>query len=299
MATRPLAFPGSHRWILAELFVRQGTLALYGIALILLSLVAVMLQAFDPRLLDSGVNVWVKPAKFLSSVGIFALTAAWFFGYVRPERRNSPLMRFTVALLIFAGTFELAWISWQAAHGLESHFNVSTPFYASMYIAMGIGAALLVGTTLPLAWEIGRRPAASLSGDFVAAVVIGLLLTFLLGGILGGYMSSQHGHSVGLEGGRTFLFGWNRSGGDLRIAHFLGIHAQQAIPIFGGLIAAFGLRKGPRWAVLIGGAAIYAALTLTVFAQAVAGRPLFDVGDPHARTSPGCPVRGDGAAGED
>jgi len=66
MATRPLAFPDSHRWILAELFVRQGTLALYGIALILLSLVAVMLQAVDPRLLDSGVSVWVKPAKFLS-----------------------------------------------------------------------------------------------------------------------------------------------------------------------------------------------------------------------------------------
>jgi len=275
MATRPLAFPGSYRWILAELFVRQGTLALYGLTLLVLSIVAVFLQAIDPRLLDSGVNVWVKPAKFLSSVGIFAVTAAWFFGYVRPERRHSPLLRFTVALLIFAGTFELAWIGWQAAHGLESHFNVSTPFYASMYVAMGIGAALLVGTTLPLAWEIGRRPAAGLSGDFVAAVVIGLLLTFLLGGILGGYMSSQHGHSVGLEGGRAFLFGWNRSGGDLRIAHFLGIHAQQAIPILAALTAEAGLGKGGRWVALVVGTAVYAALTLAIFAQAIAGRPLF------------------------
>lgn len=275
MATRPLAFHGSYRWILGELFVRQGTLALYGIALILISLVAVMLQAIDPRLLDSGVSVWVKPAKFLSSVGIFALTAAWLFGYVRPERRHSPLMCFTVVLLILAGSFELVWIGWQAAHGLESHFNVSTPFYAAMYVAMGVGAALLVGTTLPLAWEIGRRPAPGLSRDFVAAVVIGLLLTFLLGGILGGYMSSQHGHSVGLEGGRTFFFGWNRSGGDLRIAHFLGIHAQQAIPILGALTAAAGLGKSARWAVLIAGAAVYTALTLAIFAQAVAGRPLF------------------------
>jgi len=275
MATRPLAFPGSYRWILAELFVRQGTLALYGLTLLVLSIVAVFLQAIDPRLLDSGVNVWVKPAKFLSSVGIFAVTAAWFFGYVRPERRRSPLMRFAVALLIIAGTFELAWIIWQAAHGLESHFNVSTPFYASMYVAMGIGAALLVGTTLPLAWEIGRRPAQGLSGDFVAAVVIGLLLTFLLGGILGGYMSSQHGHSVGLEGGRTYLFGWNRSGGDLRIAHFLGIHAQQAIPILAVLTAEAGLGKGGRWVALVVGTAAYAALTLAIFAQAIAGRPLF------------------------
>lgn len=275
MATRPLAFPGSHRWIIAELFVRQGTLALYGLTLLLLSLVAVMLQAIDPRLLESGINVWVKPAKFLSSVGIFALTAAWFFGYVRPERRRSPLMRFTVLLLILAGTFELVWISWQGAHGLESHFNISTPFYATMYILMGIGAALLVGTTLPLAWEIGRRPAQGLSGDFAAAVVIGLLMTFLLGGMLGGYMSSQHGHSVGIEGGRTFLFGWNRSGGDLRIAHFLGIHAEQAIPILAALTAEAGLGKGGRWAALIIGTAVYATMTLVIFVQAIAGRPLF------------------------
>jgi hypothetical protein len=260
--------------ILAQLFVRQRTLAIYGLASLGLTIVAVAMQAIDPRLLASGVNVWVKPAKFLSSVGIFALTAAWFFGYVRPERRNAPLMRFTVGLLTLASTFELVWIGWQGAHGLESHFNFSTPFYATMYALMGIAAALLVATTLPLAWEIARRPAQGLSRDYVAAVVIGLLLTFLLGGILGGYMSAQHGHSVGLEGGRTFLFGWNRSGGDLRIAHFLGIHAQQAIPILGALTAAAGLGKGARWGALVAGTAVYAALTLAVFAQAVAGRAL-------------------------
>ena len=63
-------------------------LALYGLALLGLAAAAVVLQLFDPRLLASGVNIWVKPAKFLFSVGVFALTAAWFFGYVRPERRR-------------------------------------------------------------------------------------------------------------------------------------------------------------------------------------------------------------------
>ena len=233
------------------------------------------LQLVDPRVRDSGVNVWVKPAKFLSSVGIFALTAAWFFGYVRPERRRSRLMRGTVAVLIAAGTFELVWISWQAAHGLESHFNFDTPFYIMMYQLMGAFAVLLVGTTLPLAWEIARRPALHLRKDFVAAVVLGLLLTFLLGGMLGGYMSSQAGHSVGMEGGRTFLFGWNRSGGDLRIAHFLGIHAEQAVPILAALTAEAGLGQRARWAALAAGTTAYAVLTLAIFAQAVAGRALF------------------------
>lgn len=275
MATRPLAFPGSWRWIPAELILRQGVLAMYGLTLLGLSVPALMLQIIDPRELASGVNVWVKPAKFFSSVGIFALTAAWFFGYVRPERRHSRLMRGTVATLIIAGTFELIWISWQAANGLESHFNNDTPFTSIMYSLMGLFAVLLVGTTLSLAWEIARRPAQHLRRDFVAAVVIGLLLTFLLGGILGGYMSAQAGHSVGAEGGRTFFFGWNRSGGDLRVAHFLGIHAEQAIPILAALLAEAEWGNRARWVGLIVGSAAYAALTLAVFAQAVAGRALF------------------------
>lgn len=274
MAALALATPNPVFTLLVELAARQRTLAAYGIGMLALSLVAVAMQAIDPRLLESGVNVWVKPAKFFSSVGIFALTAAWFFGYVRPDRRRSGLMRGTIATLLIAGTFELAWVSWQGANGLESHFNTSTPFFTTMYALMGVFAVLLVGTSLPLAWEIARRPAPHLRRDFVAAVVTGLLLTFLLGGILGGYMSSQSGHSVGLEGGRTFLFGWNRSGGDLRIAHFFGIHAEQAIPILVGLAAAAGLGTRARWSLLIGGAAAYAALTLAVFAQAVAGRPL-------------------------
>jgi hypothetical protein len=137
---------------------------------------------------------------------------------------------------------------------------------------MGLFAVILVGSTLPLAWEIARRPAAGLRTDFVAAVVIGLVLTFLLGGGLGGYMSAQPGHAVGATGGHVPLFGWNRSGGDLRIAHFLGIHAQQAIPILAMLTG--GLAAPRRWALLGGGTLLYVALAFAIFAQAVAGRPL-------------------------
>jgi hypothetical protein len=233
---------------------------------------AVALQGFDTRTLESGVGIWVKPAKFFFSTGMFALTAAWFFGYVRPERRGSKLMLGTVAVLIVSATFELVYIGSQAAQALESHFNHGTPFHSMMYGLMGIAAVLLVGTTLPLAWEIARRPAPGVQRSFVAAVVIGLVLTFLLGGGLGGYMSSQAGHSVGPVGGHVPLFGWNRLGGDLRVAHFLGIHAQQAIPMIAAAVAATPARV--RWAVLLLGTTGYVALTLAVFAQALAGRAL-------------------------
>ena len=272
MASRALPFPSAGFAPVAEIVARQRTLATYGAILLSLALATAAMQLVDPRQLASGVNVWVKPTKFLVSVGVFALTAAWFFGYVRPERRRSRAMRATAGTLIVAGTFELIYIGWQASQGLESHFNNDTAFFSAMYSLMGLFAVLLIGTTLPLAWEIGRRPAPHLRRDFVAAIVIGLLLTFLLGGGLGGYMSAQAGHAVGTQGGHVPLFGWNRSGGDLRIAHFLGIHAEQAIPILAALLAGLGARV--RWPLLIAGSLAYVLVTLGVFAQAVAGRPL-------------------------
>ncbi|HEY0622256.1 hypothetical protein [Sphingomonas sp.] len=258
--------------LLAEFGRRHRLLTRYGLVTLALGAVATVLQLVDPRTLASGVGIWVKPAKFFVSVGVFALTAAWFMGYVRPERRNSLLMRGTAAALIASGSFELVYIVFQAAQGLESHFNTGTPFHATMYALMGLGAVILTATTLPLAWEIARRPAPGLQRSFVAAVAIGLVLTFVLGGWMGGYMSSQTGHAVGQVGGSVPLFGWNRLGGDLRVAHFFGIHAEQAIPLLAAAVAGASARI--RWATVLGASALYAALTLGVFFQAVSGRAL-------------------------
>jgi hypothetical protein len=259
--------------LLDDLLARHRALALYGIAMLALGLFAIALQPLDPRLLASGVNVWVKPAKFFLSVGVFALTAAWFFGLVRPQRRHAPALRAAAAVLIGAASFELAYIAWQAAHAQESHFNTATPFHAVLYALMGIGALLLVATTLPLAWEIARRPAPGLQGSFVAAAVAGLVVTFVLGGGLALYMSGHGSHAVGAEGGHLPVFGWNRQGGDLRIAHFLGIHAEQALPLLGALAAPLAART--RAIIVAAGTAAYGAATLAVFLQALAAQPFF------------------------
>lgn len=259
--------------LLAELLERQRTLALYGLTLFALAIMALAFEALDPRTLANGVGVWVKPAKFFASVGVFSLTLAWFFGYVRPERRRAWLPQLAVGLVLVAGSFELVWIAWQGANGLESHFNFDTVFYRRMFNLMGVFAVLLVGATLPLAWEIARRPMPGLFSDFVAAVVLGLILTFLLGGSLGGAIAANGGHSVGPEAGGFPIFGWNRAGGDLRIAHFLGIHAMQTIPIMAAFT--FGLAARLRWLAVVGGTLLYVALTFALYAQAAAGGALW------------------------
>lgn len=257
--------------VVADLLVRQRMLTRFGLGLLALTPLALAAQLVDPRDL-AGVNVWVKPAKFLFSIGLYALTTAWFFGYVRPERRGATLLRVTATLVLIGGGFEAVYITLQAARGLDSHFNVSSPLYMVMYALMGLFAMLLVGASLPLAWEIARRPKPGVRPDFVAALVIALVMTFVFGGGLGAYLSSQAGHAVGAVGGHVPLVGWNRAGGDLRVAHFFGIHAQQAIPLLACMVGAAGTRA--RWVAIVAGSAIYAGFTIVVFAQSLAGRAL-------------------------
>lgn len=259
---------------LAELFARQRELTIFGLILLALAIIMTVAQFFDARMLG-GANIWVKPARFAGSIGVFALTSAWFFGYVRPERRQSALMLVTAWMVIVAGAFEIVWISYQASQALASHFNTDSGFYTFMYALMGLFAVLLIAATVPLAWEIGRRPAPGLRSDFVLAVVIGLAITFVLGTATGAYMAAQPSHAVGAEGEGLPLFGWNRLGGDLRIAHFMGIHAEQAIALLGGMAGGLSLSRA-RFIVLLG-AAVWTVVALLLFVQAVSGRALWPI----------------------
>jgi hypothetical protein len=131
--------------IIRELLHRQRVLAAYGLWLLMLTPFMLALQLTDSRTLDD-VDVWAKPTKFVFSVAVFALTNAWFFGYVQPDRRRIWQLRGIVAIILVAGSFEIVYISWQAAHGLASHFNHSSVFYEIMYGLMGVGALSLVLT---------------------------------------------------------------------------------------------------------------------------------------------------------
>lgn len=249
---------------------REPGLTTFGLACGALGLAAFVAAALDERVYG-GVRLWLKPAKFFVSITVFAVSWAWFAGLVRAERRGARPMRLARRTLVATGAFELAYITVQAARGQGSHFNTGDPLHAILYALMGLAAVALIGTTVPLAWSVARHPAPDADPDLRRAVVVGLLLTFLLGGVLGGYMSAQSGHAVGVEGGHAAIVGWNRTGGDLRVAHFLGLHAEQVLPAIALAGAAFGVRRSRL--LLWSAAAAWTAMTLLAFGQAVAGRP--------------------------
>jgi hypothetical protein len=224
-------------------------------------------MAVDPRGIN-GVSVWTKPAKFAASFIPWAWTLAWAWGVLDPAWRDGVVARVVVWGTLGAAVFEQGWITFRAALGLPSHFAADA-LGALMYGVMGLCALALVALAALLGLLVLLRPAPGQPRAWVWAVGLGLLLGGVLGGFTGASISAAGSPHVGgtlSDAAALPPFFWSRDGGDLRVAHFLGVHAMQALPALALLGA------GPRGVAL--GAAGWAALTLAVFLAAKAGVPL-------------------------
>ena len=247
-----------------------------GMTMLLVAAMTLALAWLDPRVFQ-GVSTWAKPFKFQLSTGMYLLTLALFMAWLPDDKRQTRLGRYVVWSAVGAGIFEVAYITWQGAFGLASHYNNTSAIYAAMYTLMGVGAVILTTASLALAILIARSPAYALPRVLKHAVVLGLVLTFVLGTGFGSYLGAQRaGHWVGgalTDAGGLPLFNWSRSGGDLRVAHFFGIHAMHFVPAVAVLAAAARLpgakHIGSAWLL----AAAFSALTVWTFVQAARGRP--------------------------
>ena len=177
------------------------------------------------------VGIWVKPMKFMAATALFVWTTVWLSEWANAAVTHSQAYTGICALIFLTSLFEVVYISYQASQGAASHYNTSDPFHAFMFGLMGLAAVGLTASQAWLAWEIGsaRGP----QGLPVSAwgVVVGLVLTFVLSTI-SGFMLGGHQAPAG-QG--LPLVGWHLHQ-DIRPAHFLGVHAQQLIPLW-GLIA--------------------------------------------------------------
>ena len=248
------------------------------VAVVLLAL-TVLWGFVDARTIE-GVPVWMKPLKFaLSFIALFVTIAL-----VEPRLSHRVRDGWPLCIIgwVMAAAFlsEMAYMMYQAGRAEPSHFNLSTPFNEFMYtVVMAAGAVALVAATAVIGWIVKRDKAADLNPALREAIWLGFLLTFVLTLIVAGYMSSGTGHFVGVhpEGAPTLpLFGWSGVTGDLRPAHFASLHAMQVLP----LLALWLDRRDRQSSVrTIRLAAVgYAAVTLTVFAQALMEMPLIPLG---------------------
>ncbi|MBL9103126.1 MAG: protein kinase [Myxococcales bacterium] len=244
---------------------RDRTLFAAGLASLGLAALAVVLGLVDDRVLG-GVGVWLKPGKFGLAIGLYLLTMAFVLPWIpRPRVRGLVRWMATLSMLV-----ELACIYCQAARGVASHFNVDDPLDALVYGLMGVGIAVNVAANTITTVALLRAPLA-LDAPLVLGIRLGLLL-LLLGTLEGGAMLAFKAHTVGAPDGGPGLpvVGWSRIAGDLRVAHFLGMHGLQILPLLG-----LAMRRSPRGSAVVAAAALALALaTLASLALALAGRPL-------------------------
>jgi len=239
-----------------------------GLVSFLCFIVTLALTQFDSTLI-LGINRWIKPMKFFISIAIFLWTIAIFLDQLKDDERFSRRLSW-VMIAVFV--IEMVAVTGQAMRGTTSHFNIQKPLDGAIFSVMGI--AILINTVLVamLLYRYFKRDI-----DLPPAILWGIrlgLILFLFGSIQGGYMSAQLGHTVGAPDGGPGLpiVNWSTIAGDLRIAHFLGLHSLQAVPLFA--VAIERLRVSARTALTVGFAAVYFGIFFYLFAQALVGKPL-------------------------
>jgi hypothetical protein len=187
----------------------------------------------------------------------------WLLAYLKPEQT----LQYTwVSIALLA--FELFYITFQAARGLLSHFNVSTPFYNVMYALMGTAISVVTLWTAYIGYLFFAEPLTSLSADYLWGIRMGIIL-FVVFAFEGGLMGSRMSHTVGGPDGEEGLpfLNWSKKYGDTRIAHFVGMHALQVLPLLSFYVL------NSVTAVLIV-SALYGLLACFVLVQALKGKPL-------------------------
>lgn len=237
----------------------------FQVALLAISLLGLMADSRQVM----GINAWIKPLKFCLSVMIYLLTVAWLLKDLKLGWPGAVIgWGIAAAMVVENGLIVL-----QAYRGVTSHFNTSNALDGAIFGVMGVFIAfntLLMAWLLVLAW----LPHADLSPGYLAGVRWGLLL-FFAGSLQAGLMLRIMAHTVGMRDGGPGLplLNWSTKAGDLRIGHFIALHALQALPIAGWLLDRAGVVAAPV-AVLVLAAGMAAAFVLVTL-QALAGKPLF------------------------
>ncbi|MET7343722.1 hypothetical protein ACIOEZ_22345 [Streptomyces sp. NPDC087866] len=245
----------------------------------------------DDRLL-AGAAIWAKPFKFAVSFVVYALSLAWMLTLVTRGRRTGWWAGTVVTL---ASLGEMVIITGQVIRGKRSHFNVATPFDAMLFQVMAVTVVVLWAGTLVVAVLLLRARIA----DRAAALAIRAGVLMALAGAGLGFLMTQPtpeqraanrrgtadvigAHAVGVpDGGPSMpLTGWSTTGGDLRIPHFVGMHALQILPLFLLVLVALAPRvprlrdARVRLRLVRVASGAYAGLVALVLWQALRGQPL-------------------------
>jgi hypothetical protein len=247
--------------------IKQGNASLYycGLAHFSLFLLLIIVSQFDHRQL-LGVNLWIKPIKFALSISIYCLTWSLFLQYLPLEKAKNRFANFTV----FALSFEMVCIASQAGRGQMSHYNVSGTYNFIVFNLMGVFIVMQTIYAFYMGILFFKTKISQIPASLLWGIRLGII-TACIFALEGGVMAVRLSHTVGAKDGTMGLplVNWSRVAGDLRIAHFAGLHSLQIIPLFALLISPNNKKVTITFAVL------YFIFISALFYEAALGHSLF------------------------
>lgn len=247
-----------------ELKRRNGLLFWFGLFNLAVAIACLILMAGE-QIQILGVNRWLKPFKFYASVGIMVLTMGWLLYYLK----NAKKIKLYSWLIFISMFFENGLIITQAIRNTTSHFNTTSSLNGLIFQAMGFFIIVFTVTIILVCISFFKQKQFSIPSAYAWGIRLGILF-FLFFSLEGGMMLGLMGHTVGGPDGGAGLpvVNWSTQYGDLRTAHFVGIHSLQALPLFGYYIS-----KTKTQTILF--SAVYFLVASALFLQAMKGIPLF------------------------
>ena len=292
----PPDMTGTNRTSLREqisrLWAFNWPLTLSVLVYLVLTPVYIVAAIADPRLI-TGAPAFVKPLKFVVSIGIYSATFLWLLTLVEGRRRWVQIAANVTSIGMLV---EIVLITMQAIRGTASHFNAATEFDSTVFGIMGLVITVVATMNLLLGiWLLFQRlPEPVTAWGIRLGVLIsflGMTVAFLMTSgptptqraqmEAGGEPIAIGAHSVNVEDGGPGLpfLGWNTEGGDLRAPHFIGLHAMQILPLLAFALNGTAARR--RWQqgqrtvlIIIGGLGYLGGLVLLTW-QALRGQPVF------------------------
>lgn len=247
-----------------ELKKRNKLLYYYGWWMLMGAIICGLLTQIQPDKIVMGIIAWIKPSKFFLSITIFSWTMGWFLIYM-DKPRKATIYSWMVVLVM---SFEIFVITWQASNGRLSHFNITSSLYLLLYNLMGVAIVILTLWTGYIAYLFFRKKNYKVPMTYIWGIRLGLIF-FVIFSFEGGVMATRLSHTVGFQDGSPGLpyVNWSTAFGDLRVAHFFGIHSLQLLPLTGYYLA-----RNNKQLFLF--AALYFTWLVVLLAQAINKIPL-------------------------
>lgn len=272
--------------MLKRLWKTNAPLTLTGLLMLPALAIAIVGLIIDPRII-TGAPAWLKPAKFTVSIAVYVFTLAWAFALIPDWPKTRRVVGWTTAIVM---VLELAIIDLQAFRGRTSHFNFSTPLDGVLFTIMGTAIFAQTLTSVAVAVAFWRQKFEDPAMGW--ALRLGMIIT-IIGALSAGLMTrptaiqlaAAHAgqgmpvigaHTVGAPDGGPGLpgTGWSTEHGDLRVPHFIGLHALQVLSLIAFVMRRRWLNTETRVRLTLTAAGSHFTLFVLLLIQALRGQPI-------------------------